>query len=429
MVDATRLQAAGARLRTASAAPAWRACRAGPDPDGAERRGAGDGRPGGPPGHRRPARRRLPRVRPRRVALGGGPVVGHRGHAPRSRRDGVGAWRCRREAAWVSQGSPTRRGPCTRAGSPAQTRLRRGRRVPPGLTRRVTGGGGAWGWPAARPGGPRVTRRTARQPRPCACHRRTAWRQATGSGQGPPASTASRRGSGDLIAPRGSRATPAHARAAGPGPRQAPSRGASGVAGTDGVSAGRAAPRSWPPAPSSAPPDRGAASPHVRLRVRRARPRVHPRHRRRAHGTSGSVRGAPGHRRPYRGEPVTHTLSYSRRVYCAPRRHEALERSLRWLTGKGASHAPTNMGYRPARNDRHAGSSGQIRGRMVACVPDQPSPPCGVGQREDHGHGGCSQPAPALTIPQDARIPSASGGRSQTQASGMQAELRSQVAT
>src|ERR671923_2884279 len=54
--------------------------------------------------------------------------------------------------------------------------------------------------------------------------------------------------------------------------------------------------------PQSAPPhDRGEAAPRVRVNVRLARQRVHPRHRRRENGPSGSVRGAPGHRRPYRG--------------------------------------------------------------------------------------------------------------------------------
>jgi hypothetical protein len=51
----------------------------------------------------------------------------------------------------------------------------------------------------------------------------------------------------------------------------------------------------------AAPPHRGEASTRVRLSARLARSRVRPRHRMRDNGTSGSVRGAPGNRRPYRG--------------------------------------------------------------------------------------------------------------------------------
>lgn len=52
-------------------------------------------------------------------------------------------------------------------------------------------------------------------------------------------------------------------------------------------------------------------------------------------------------------------------VYCSLLRHEALERSILWLTGKGISHAPPKMGCRPESEDRHSGSSGQTRGGSV----------------------------------------------------------------
>jgi hypothetical protein len=53
--------------------------------------------------------------------------------------------------------------------------------------------------------------------------------------------------------------------------------------------------------PHRAPPHyRGETSKIVRLRARLARKRVQPRNRMREHCTSGTVRGAPGHRRPYR---------------------------------------------------------------------------------------------------------------------------------
>ena len=312
--DATCLQAAGARLRTAIAAPAWRAWRAGDRPG----RGAGEAvrdrpcaRPDGREGevgeadrpgvfdHRDPDGRR-PRRRGRRADRavrgrirtwrsagvretagwavppdtgappgGGSPGCAHvewpsavdrwwatvvtppcRGAAGISRAadDGVGAWRVRREAAWVSQGRPTRRGPCTRAGSPAKTRLRVN-----GLTARLRG-------PDRAEGGQGHSGALALR---CLGHGRrlpgapAAWRAPT-------------------ACPRGAR----H-----PDPGRQP--------------------------PRAPPPDRGAASPHVRLRVRLARPRVHPRHRRRAHGTSGSVRGAPGHRGVPTAEASTITPRYA----------------------------------------------------------------------------------------------------------------------
>ena len=184
---------------------------------------------------------------------------------------------------------------------------------------------------------------------PRAGHRRTAWRQANRQRPGPACVnglTARLRG------PDRDEGVQGHGRRlpGAPAAWRAPTACPRGARHPD---PGRQPPR-------APPPDRGAVSPHVRLRVRLARPRVHPRHRRRAHGTSGSVRGAPGHRRPYRGEPVTHTLSYSRRVYCAPRRHEALERSLRWLTGMGDAaslhpHSPSHRtrGYRARQADAH----------------------------------------------------------------------------
>jgi RNA-directed DNA polymerase len=85
--------------------------------------------------------------------------------------DGVCALQGRREAAWFDEGLPTRRGTCPREGSPGKTRIRRGRRVPPGMTRRGPLLGVEGVWQEDRPGGPRVKRRTARKQRQRACHR------------------------------------------------------------------------------------------------------------------------------------------------------------------------------------------------------------------------------------------------------------------
>jgi len=92
--------------------------------------------------------------------------------------DWVGACRFRRAADWGCQGLPKRRGKCTREGAPDKTRLRRGRRLPPGLTRRFTVGGCEVFGTEDRPGGPRVTRRPARKKRPRAGQRIKAWMQA-----------------------------------------------------------------------------------------------------------------------------------------------------------------------------------------------------------------------------------------------------------
>jgi hypothetical protein len=80
---------------------------AGPAPDVAARREAGDARPGDPPGHWRPARRRLARVRPRLAAWGVGLGGGTREHAPRARR---GVEQPRRRRLWVRLAVPTRGG-------------------------------------------------------------------------------------------------------------------------------------------------------------------------------------------------------------------------------------------------------------------------------------------------------------------------------
>jgi len=157
----------------------------------------------------------------------------------RSADDGGCAWRCRREAAGWSPVRPTRRGPGTREVSPEQTRRRHCRRWHPSLCRRCPVVGGAWFWHADRLGGPRVTRRPARQDT-LACQR---------------------------------------------GPR--------------GPDLGRQPQR-------ATPPDRGAASTRMRWRGRLVRTRVPPRHRLREHGPSGSMRGAPGHRCPYRGGSILH---------------------------------------------------------------------------------------------------------------------------
>lgn len=246
MVDATRLQAAGARLLTARSAPAVLACRAGDRPG----RGAGEagralpvalpyGRSGSvveaarqgffdPMDHDGVLKMRRWRLEARAVrglirqwrsaggletaGRGGGhpatgvppgggvsPGVAHisghealdrwcaQGVTPHGRgaagisRDADawgGACRFRRAADWGGQGLPQRRGHVTREGAPAKTRLRRGRRVPPGLTRRVTVGGCDVFGTEARPGGPRVTRRPARTPWPRAGQRLKAWMQA-----------------------------------------------------------------------------------------------------------------------------------------------------------------------------------------------------------------------------------------------------------
>jgi hypothetical protein len=89
------------------------------------------------------------------------------------------AWRFRPEAAGWSPVRPKRRGQGTREVALEQTRRRRCRRWHPGLSRRCTVVGGAWFWNADRPGGPRVTRRPARQNQPRAGPRLQAWRPAT----------------------------------------------------------------------------------------------------------------------------------------------------------------------------------------------------------------------------------------------------------
>jgi group II intron reverse transcriptase/maturase len=92
--------------------------------------------------------------------------------------DRVCAFRFRRDAEWVYQGLPKRLGHFTLAASPAKTRLLRIRRLHPGLTRRFTCWGFALCWKEARPGVPRVKRRTARKTLQRACNRITAWMQA-----------------------------------------------------------------------------------------------------------------------------------------------------------------------------------------------------------------------------------------------------------
>jgi hypothetical protein len=79
--------------------------------------------------------------------------------------------------------------------------------------------------------------------------------------------------------------------------------------------------------PRATPPDRGEAAPQGRLRGRRARPRVHPRNRMREPCPSGSVRGAPGHRRPYRGgaAPVCAMEEESTGQRCRCRTDQPLE--------------------------------------------------------------------------------------------------------
>ena len=89
-----------------------------------------------------------------------------------------GAFRVRSDADWLYQVLPTRLAQCTREGSPEKTRIRRCRRWHPGLTRRCTCVGFECFWTEARPGVPRVTRRTARQQLPRACTRSPAWMQA-----------------------------------------------------------------------------------------------------------------------------------------------------------------------------------------------------------------------------------------------------------
>ena len=92
---------------------------------------------------------------------------------------GGGACRFRREADGCDQVLPKRLAKFTLEVSPAKTRLLRCRRVHPGMTRRCTCLGVEFVWTADRPGGPRVTRRTARKTRPRAGKRITAGIQAT----------------------------------------------------------------------------------------------------------------------------------------------------------------------------------------------------------------------------------------------------------
>lgn len=88
------------------------------------------------------------------------------------------AFRCRRDADWFAQARPQRLGNVTRAVAAEQTRRRRVSRLHPGMTRRGTGCGVAWSGKEDRQGGPRGTRRTARQKGPRACQRSKAWMQA-----------------------------------------------------------------------------------------------------------------------------------------------------------------------------------------------------------------------------------------------------------
>jgi RNA-directed DNA polymerase len=89
-----------------------------------------------------------------------------------------GAFRDRSEAEWVDEALPKRRGKFTREVAQEQTRIRRCRRVHPGLMRRCTLLGVACFWTADRQGGQRVNRRTVRQTWPRACTRSKAWMQA-----------------------------------------------------------------------------------------------------------------------------------------------------------------------------------------------------------------------------------------------------------
>ena len=109
-----------------------------------------------------------------------------RGEAGRRRDadDLGGAWRFRRAAEGCSQALPRRGGQVTRAVAPEKPRLRRVRRLPPGMTRRCPVWGCACFWPEDRQGVPRVTRHTARQTWPRAWSRSTAGMPAQRQGSG-----------------------------------------------------------------------------------------------------------------------------------------------------------------------------------------------------------------------------------------------------
>jgi RNA-directed DNA polymerase len=95
----------------------------------------------------------------------------------RSAEDWGCAFRCQEDAERCYRVLPKRLAQCHRRGTPEKTHLLRCSRFHPGMQRRCTFLGFECAWRPDRQGGPRVTRRTARQKLHAACRRITAWIQ------------------------------------------------------------------------------------------------------------------------------------------------------------------------------------------------------------------------------------------------------------